>query len=307
MEKPLECGSQLSERTKSDASTLERSNWAGRMNACANSLPLERAAWRRVAGLLRALLRTSSGFSGLVFLFAGMLGYEFRFSREVKGVIAEKTSSASAREAEAAVAREFAGRPDAEGFVGEGAAWERAPAIHFCSDWQGKNADPERETEVRLLWNRDALYLKFVARSRSITVFEDAAASGWRDRLWERDVAEVFLQPDESDGQHYKEFEVSPNGFWIDLDIGPGKKRNLESGLKRRVHIDGKRKAWTAELILPMKSLTQDFDPSKDWRVNFFRVEGPSEPRFYSAWRPTGTPAPNFHVPEAFGRLAFEK
>jgi hypothetical protein len=34
-------------------------------------------------------------------------------------------------------------------------------------------------------------------------------------------------------------------------------------------------------------------------------VEGPSEPRFYSAWRPTNTGQPNFHVPEAFGWLVF--
>jgi len=39
--------------------------------------------------------------------------------------------------------------------------------------------------------------------------------------------------------------------------------------------------------------------------VNFYRVEGAAEPRFYSAWQPTGTPAPNFHVPEAFGELVF--
>jgi alpha-galactosidase len=34
-------------------------------------------------------------------------------------------------------------------------------------------------------------------------------------------------------------------------------------------------------------------------------VEGATEPRFYSAWRPTGTAVPNFHVPEAFGQLIF--
>jgi hypothetical protein len=58
-------------------------------------------------------------------------------------------------------------------------------------------------------------------------------------------------------------------------------------------------------LTLPMKSLTRRFDPAAVWRVNFYRVEGPSEPRFYSAWRPTNTSQPNFHVPEAFGRLVF--
>ena len=91
----------------------------------------------------------------------------------------------------------------------------------------------------------------------------------------------------------------------VDLDIAPGEKHDLKSELRRRVTLNEARKAWIAELALPMKSLTERFDPAATWRVNFYRVEGPSEPRFYSAWQPTGTPAPNFHVPEAFGKLIF--
>jgi alpha-galactosidase len=55
-----------------------------------------------------------------------------------------------------------------------------------------------------------------------------------------------------------------------------------------------------------MKSITTHFNPKDSWRVNFFRVEGPAEPRFYSSWGPTNSPQPNFHVPEAFGILRFE-
>jgi alpha-galactosidase len=148
--------------------------------------------------------------------------------------------------------------------------------------------------------------LRFLARYRNITVFTDAEPNGRRDQLWERDVAEVFLQPPESSERRYKEIEVSPNGLWIDLDIAPGEKRDLQSELRRRVKLDEQNKAWIAELALPMKNLTAIFDPTKAWRVNFFRIEGASEPRFYSAWRPTGTPVPNFHVPGSFGKLVFE-
>jgi alpha-galactosidase len=160
---------------------------------------------------------------------------------------------------------------------------------------------------VRLLWTHEALYLRFLARYRGITVFPDAEPNGRREQLWDRDVVEVFLQPGGTDGTHYKEFEVSPNGFWIDLDIAPEGKRDLKSGLKCRTTIDELNKTWRAELILPMKNLTARFDPSAAWRANFYRVEGANEPRFYSAWRPTKTPAPNFHVPEAFGKLLFER
>jgi Carbohydrate family 9 binding domain-like len=193
---------------------------------------------------------------------------------------------------------------DADQFPAEG-DWNGAPPIRFRADWQGLNADPERETEVRLLWTPETLFLRFRARYRTITVFADADARGWRDHLWDRDVCEVFLQSDSEGPRQYKEFEVAPNGFWIDLGIGAGEKHDLQSGLRRRVVVDDAAKAWIAELALPMKSLTARFDSAATWRVNFFRVEGMSEPRFYSAWQATGTAVPNFHVPEKFGQLRF--
>lgn len=203
-----------------------------------------------------------------------------------------------------AVAARMAEPADAEGFPTP-VAWEPAEALRFNADWQGKNADPERETEVRLLWTTETLFLRFQARYRTITVFADAEANGRRDELWDRDVAEAFLQPDWSDPRRYKEFEVSPNGFWIDLDIAPGEKHDLKSGLKRRVIVNEPRRVWIAELSIPMKCLVGKFDPIAVWRANFYRVEGAKEARFYSAWRPTGTAAPNFHVPGAFGELVF--
>ena len=193
---------------------------------------------------------------------------------------------------------------DVEGFPAS-SSWECAAPLRFNADWQGKNADPKRETEVRLLWTHGALFLRFRARYRTISVFPDAEPSGRRDQLWDRDVAEAFLQPDRSNPRRYKEFEVSPNGCWIDLDIAPGEKHDLKSGLRRRVILDETSRMWTAELAIPMQCLLQKFDPALIWRVNFYRVEGAEEPRFYSAWRPTGTAVPNFHVPEAFGELVF--
>lgn len=193
---------------------------------------------------------------------------------------------------------------DRQGFPSS-SSWESAQAVRFHADWQGINADPQRETDVRLLWSPECLFLRFLAKYRTLTVFPDAAPSGRRDQLWDRDVAEVFLQPDASDPHRYKEFEVSPNGYWIDLDIAPGEKHDLQSGMQRRVALKELSNTWVAELVIPMKCLREKFDPTATWRTNFYRVEGSQEPRFYSAWRPTGTPVPNFHVPEAFGELIF--
>jgi alpha-galactosidase len=203
-----------------------------------------------------------------------------------------------------AVAIRMTELPDADGFPNP-SSWELSAPVRFKADWQGKNADPQRETEVRLLWTPERFFVRFRAKFRVITVFPNAESNGRRDQLWDRDVAEVFLQPDPSHLRRYKEFEVSPNGFWVDLDIAPGEKHDLNSGLQRRVILNEAGKTWVAELALPMKCLVERFDPAAAWRVNFYRVEGAGETRFYSAWQPTRTAAPNFHVPEAFGELVF--
>ena len=187
--------------------------------------------------------------------------------------------------------------------------WRNAQPIIFCADWQGNNPDEQRETQVRVLWSSQTLYLRFECRYRDLYLFTGSGPNGRRDHLWDRDVAEAFLQPDPSRERYYKEFEVSPNGMWIDLDIFPGGLADLKSGLKKSVVLDEKRHRWAAELAIPMKALTQNFDPKAIWRANFYRVEGMVEKekdaRAYLAWQATNTPAPNFHVPSAFGRLRF--
>jgi len=183
--------------------------------------------------------------------------------------------------------------------------WQKAAAIVFCWNWKGQNPDQQRETGVRVLWSSQTLYLRFECRYRELFLFDDSDSNGRRDHLWDRDVAEAFLQPDPAREHYYREFEVSPNGMWIDLDIFPGGLADLKSGMKRSVFLDDKQQRWAAELAIPMKALTRNFDPKAVWRANFYRVEGNKEPRTYLAWRPTNTPEPNFHVPAVFGRLRF--
>jgi alpha-galactosidase len=207
--------------------------------------------------------------------------------------------------------------------------WESAQPVCFSTDWQGQNSDPELETEVRALWSAETLYVRFKCRYRQLFVFEDSDPDGRRNRLWDRDVAEAFLKPNDATAlldrggrsaranaeagvaarplKFYKEFEVAPNGMWIDLDISPTGLADLKSGLTRSVYVDAQRRIWTAELAIPMKAFTANFDPHATWRGNFYRVEGKAEARKYMAWQPTMTPQPNFHVPEAFGTLRFNR
>ena len=185
--------------------------------------------------------------------------------------------------------------------------WNQAESVVFCHDWRGENPDPRRQTAVHTLWSDDRLFVRFTCRFRTLDLFRDSDPNGRRDELWDRDVAEVFLQSDRFGEKYYKEFEVSPNGLWLDLDITPQGKAHIASGMQSRVALDQDARVWTAELAVPIAAITSNFQPDQPWRVNFFRCEGRAPGRFYAAWQPTGTPQPNFHVPQKFGTLRFQR
>jgi len=182
-------------------------------------------------------------------------------------------------------------------------AWEKALPVTFCSDWCGEHADPLRATEVRLLWSHECLYIRYLCNYREIYAYEGGNTR--RDQLWLRDVAELFIHTGSDDLRHYREFEISPNGDWLDLDICQGEKSHLLCDLKSRVVVNPGSRTWTAEMAIPINCLTAAFSPHETWRLNLFRIEGAEPNRFYSAWQPTHTPKPNFHVPERFGALYF--
>jgi hypothetical protein len=97
-------------------------------------------------------------------------------------------------------------------------------------------------------------------------------------------------------------FEISPNGDWLDLDIFSGTRSILFCASKQS-RVDplpafGPLSCYSDGL--PYHGLTQWI-----WHLNLFRIEGQEPNRFYSAWRPTHTAQPNFHVPDRFGKLCF--
>ncbi|MDR1727707.1 MAG: carbohydrate-binding family 9-like protein [Acidobacteriota bacterium] len=195
------------------------------------------------------------------------------------------------------------GRPQA-GTPPTAEEWQRATPVSFAHDWRGENADPARETQVRMLWDDERLHIQFHCRYRGLHTFAERNCR--RDQLWLRDVAEVFIQTGRESTYRYTEFEISPNGCWLDLGIAPGVKARLGWDIRSRVRVLPDRQVWVGEMSLPLPTLAGGgFTPEATWRVNLFRIEGAEPRRFYSAWRPTRTPQANFHVPECFGELAF--
>jgi hypothetical protein len=127
------------------------------------------------------------------------------------------------------------------------------------------------------------------------------------NKLWNWDVAEVFVGSDFKNIRRYKEFQVSPQGEWVDLDIDRDNPKPeggwmWNSGFEVKARLDEKNKVWYGEMRIPFSSI----DPrppanGNELRINFYRIQGPPPNRKFVAWQPTGQAS--YHVPEAFGRL----
>ena len=187
--------------------------------------------------------------------------------------------------------------------------WRHANSVEFDSDASGVSHHPEVSTRVSSLWTEKYIYFAFWARYDSLNVYEGEDPKVERWQLWDRDVVEVFLNPQPERINHYYEFEVAPNNQWIDLEIdktkNPFNDVSWNSGFEHAVRIDEKHHTWTAEMRIPISSMNvTSIHSGSRWRANFFRASGKGndEQRTFLAWSiiPDGK---TFHVPARFGIL----
>lgn len=166
---------------------------------------------------------------------------------------------------------------------------------------------PGHRTEVRSRWTKDNLYLLYTCPYQELHLHPNPSRTTETNTLWDWDVAEVFIGTNFQNIHRYKEFEMSPQGEWVDLDIDSTKMGNdnawlWNSGFEVKARIDESKKIWYGEMRIPIKSI--DGRPAAaglEMRVNLYRCQGADPTRKYIAWQPTH--AATFHVPEAFGRM----
>ena len=188
-------------------------------------------------------------------------------------------------------------------------AWNSCKPIQLTYYWSGKPAPASRYAEARLLWSSSALYVRFICPQAEPLIISSSPQIEQKTlELWDRDVCEIFIAPDPSAPNHYFEFEGAPTGEWVDLAIQKTSKGretdfNFESGMSAAGRITFDR-VFVALKIPWSESIPQP-QPNTKWRVNLFRCVGGDPDRGYVTWRPTFTPEPSFHAPEAFGWLLF--
>jgi len=185
--------------------------------------------------------------------------------------------------------------------------WRDASPIFFESDNYGRPVEPLR-TEVRSRWTDSSLYLFFICPYQDLNLHPSPQTKADTSHLWNWDVAEAFIGSDFQHIRRYKEFELSPQGEWLDLDIDLDQPHQdgstWNSGFETAARIDPEKKIWYGAMRIPFAAI----DPQSPsiggrLRINFFRSQGASHQLL--AWQaPMGE---SFHAPEHFGILELTK
>ncbi|HKP83036.1 MAG TPA: carbohydrate-binding family 9-like protein [Pyrinomonadaceae bacterium] len=189
--------------------------------------------------------------------------------------------------------------------------WQKCQPIRIEHYWSGEPAPSARHAEARICWSSEALHVRFVgAQHEPLMVSENPHTDKKTLGLWDRDVCEIFLAPDPTNPARYFEFEAAPTGEWVDLGItvtpsGRETDWDFASGLTTTAKLENDQ--LTISMRIPWSAAIPKPEAGDFWRLNVFRCVGPEAPERYLAWRPTRTPEPNFHVPEAFGTLVFSR
>jgi len=166
---------------------------------------------------------------------------------------------------------------------------------------------PGHRTEVRSRWSDKHLYFFFTCPYEELYLLPNPSTTTETDKLWDHDVAEVFIGAEFDKIWHYREFQVSPQGEWVDLDIDRKEPKpeggwRWNSGYTVQARIDKEHKIWYGAFRIPVESINGgEAKPGKEFRANFYRLQGPPPNRRMICWRPTMQST--YHVPEAFGIL----
>lgn len=182
--------------------------------------------------------------------------------------------------------------------------WRGAGQVFLERDAHGKSV-PDLRTKVLSRWTPDNLYLLFICPYQELNLKPNPNPSVETNELWNWDVAEIFIGWNFKDIDNYKEFEVSPQAEWVDLDIDLNRKQSSHdwkwnSGFKVAARIDRKKKIWYGVMRIPFTAIDPHAPKAGTLlRINLFRSQGPHHNEV--VWQPTMSDT--FHVPARFGQL----
>jgi len=178
-------------------------------------------------------------------------------------------------------------------------AWQSALLIPAFSPPLHAAANPEAaQTQVRLLWNKDFLFVRFICRDEGVVRLPVEENSPARDKLLFRaDCVEVFLDP-VGDGRAFVELQVSPDNEIFDAmhlytaDPVSGDDFLIREDLIKReswftpewnleglqTTVERSDSSWQVTMKIPARTLLRRlgktvFEPGMVLRANFVRLD----------------------------------
>jgi hypothetical protein len=189
------------------------------------------------------------------------------------------------------------------------AGWKTVPAVDAAVDPFGKPS--ANAFKYRVAWTDKNLYFLFECPYDELNLKSDPVTNAETNKLWEWDVTEVFIGADFDNIHRYREYQVSPQAEWVDLDIDR-KAMNADSavkwdsGFQVAARIDKTKKIWYGAMKIPLTSIQSAPAKAGDkMRMNVYRLAGKAPSRQSIMW--TQTDNRSHHTPEKFGVLVLGK
>ena len=195
------------------------------------------------------------------------------------------------------------------------AAWRSVPALtvsHY--QWTGNGYEPR--VEARLCWSARFLHVRFDVEEDRVRVRH----TRFQDPVWKDSCVELFVDAFPELLRGYVNFEANAVGaFLIAFGLDRGHRRPLAKaelrGFRAKASlispVDGPvadghwALAYRVPLALFRALYGREVEPGQTSAANFYKCGDETEFPHYGAWSPVGTPKPDFHRPEFFGRLVF--
>ena len=181
-------------------------------------------------------------------------------------------------------------------------------------NWEGYVNKPA--VRFNIGYGEKEIYLKYYVRENFVLAEKDSSNQG----VCEDSCVEFFVSP-EDDGIYYN-FEFNPIGTCL---LGKGHGRH-DSRVVDTTYISKIRRMgtlgtkpfsekagdqyWELTVAIPLEAFAGKEIGTlegKTFKANFYKCGDKLSQPHYLTWNPVGTPNPDYHRPEYFGNLVFEK
>jgi hypothetical protein len=198
--------------------------------------------------------------------------------------------------------------------------WRSVKAVHI-SNHMGQMPSFSPDVHVKMMYDKDNIYVIFRVRDRFVrSVVEEYNGPVSTDAC-----VEFFFSPDVKLPEQYFNLEINAGGTplmayhiyhqkkYQKFSIEDLKKIEIAHSLPDRVDPEIQTPiVWTIEYKLPfsvLKKYGSVIDPQAGvkWKANFYKTASKGSNPHYLTWSYVDNLQPNFHLPQFFGELKFEK